>query len=164
MGGRTKENKAMIRSEAPVDMGLLVQDAAQMVRGSLDLLRKEYAEFQAAGKGVPFKFTETLGGVTDALNTLTLAHARYTKTQKEWADKLSPEEKLANLRAFLLDLYTRQPEVVVRWLTETITAVNNAGDSTKAEWNQRKHRVSVDELLDNDELIDDTDKDVTGGW
>lgn len=141
--------RAQARIEAPVDIGLLLQRTAKMTEGLLDLLQADYVEFQAKKAGVPRGFVENLQGLTKTLNDLTLAHARYRKTEDEWAEKLSPEQKLEQLQGYLLHLYKDRPEFVANWIDRTVKLVNRAGDTTAAHRGRTIKAVrTTDDRLD----------------
>lgn len=132
MPSAEQTRRAEARIEAPVDIGLLLQRTARMTEGLLDLLQADYVEFQSKKAGVPKGFLDNLQGLTKTLNDLTLAHSRYRKTEAEWSDQLSTEEKLTNLQDFLLSVFKDSPQRIVDWMARTALLLNRAGDTTLA--------------------------------
>jgi hypothetical protein len=142
MGGKSPENKATARVKAPADLGLLIQRATALTEGALDLLEADYVEFQANGRGVPKGFMDQLQSAVESLNSLSLSYQRFRKTEDEWAGRLSTEEKMDQMQAFLMAVYKETPEIVVKWLRSTTTLVNRAGDTVRNDaWSARMNRV-----------------------
>lgn len=126
MAGTKEFKAAQARIEQPADPGLMLQRLMRLSEGALDQLEAEVVEFQAEKKGLPRGYLENLASAAKLLNDVTLAHARYRKSEKEWADNLSNEEKLEGTRAFLLALHKDQPDLVRKWLSTTALEVNHA--------------------------------------
>lgn len=149
MGGPPREEtKARARINQPVDIGGLIQRTARMAEGTLDLLEVEYVQFQAEKRGVPKKFVSDIEGVSKMLNELTLAHARYRKAEDEWAQAMTPEQKLEATRGFLLALHKDQPDLVRKWLSTTATAVNHATAATIGVVKERVRQPTDQEVFE----------------
>jgi hypothetical protein len=126
------EKRAEARVEAPADIGLMIDETASMTRGLLDLLKQDFKEFRVKEGGVPRGFEERLTKVANLLDALTLSKARFMKAEKEWTERMTPEEKLESVITFAVALYVDQPDAVSKWAQRLLQALQAAGDSTKA--------------------------------
>lgn len=117
---------------SPSDVGVLIRRTISMTEGLLDLLEAEYIEFKGKGwAAVPKGFETKLSQVAGLLQDLTLSYARFRKSEGEWMDSLSPEEKLDATAEFALSLFKDRPDYVTQWVQKLINRINRAGDTTK---------------------------------
>lgn len=148
--------RASARMRAPVDIGEQIQRTARLQEALLDCLEDEAKAFLAAKPGgvgslLPKGFEGRLREAADTLNALTLAHSRYTKSEDEWASRLTPDQKFEHLGMFALSQYKERPDYVANWVENLVMSLNHAGDTTRILATKRVNaRLTVDEVQDRE--------------
>jgi len=153
------EKRAEKRVRTSSDIGLMIERTMSMANGNLDLLENEYVEFQSQGKGEPKNFAKRLTEIANLLDALTLSYARFKKAEKEWANSMSPEQKLEATAEFAVAMYKERPDFVTRWLNALIRSIQGAGDSTRLAADEvprpARKNMTMDDVLDAAEPSDD---------
>lgn len=101
-----------------VDVDITFQRCMQMCEYLLDRMDEEINHSDGF-VGVPDGFPGNLRELSSAMNTLSMAHARWLKANEEMYENLSEDEKLKALQQWLVALYGSHPTVVSEWLSET---------------------------------------------
>lgn len=137
----------------------MIERTMSMANANLDQLEQEHIEFASQGKGEPKNFAKRLTEIANLLDALTLSYARFKKAEREWANAMSPEEKLEATGEFAVALYKDRPEFVTRWLNGLIRSIRGVGDATRMAADEvprpsRQH-MTMDDIIDEAAPADD---------
>jgi hypothetical protein len=130
---RKSKPSAEARLGAPADAGVQVQRLIVLLEQFIDDLEERFAEIlrtkDRSGQG---DLVDDMGRAAQLAEKLTLAFARFRKSEKEWVDNMSVEEQMDAARQAILKLYKDRPEFVLDWLRKTYEAVNSARETLLA--------------------------------
>lgn len=111
-----------------VDMDLQFRRAQQFVDWLMDRMEAEINGSELF-TGVPAGFAGHVRELSSAMNTLSLAHARWLKANEELYERLSDDEKLAALGDWIPALYLRHPEIVTKWMKDVAQRIVDTSKS-----------------------------------
>ena len=108
------------------DLSLIIERSIDLAKHQLTILEEQAEEFRER-REIPKGWAREFQDLTKSLNDLSMSHSRYTKAQKDWLERLSPEEKLAATKNALIALANDRPGLVRDFLDE----LQNALDDTR---------------------------------
>ncbi len=129
-----------------VDLDLIFRRAEQFVEYMMDRMETEINGSDGF-EGVPAKFGSQLRDLSSALNTLSLSHARWLKANEEMYERLSDDEKLAALKAYIPALYLRHPQIVKDWMRDVALAIQETNKSRPVPKGGVLHESAVEEVV-----------------
>lgn len=104
----------MHRKDDRADPGHLLRRLVSLHENTLTTLEASYEEFRGRGM-LPAKLTDDLIKLSKSMNETTLAWTRYQKSEKEWADKQTPEARLEWILDWAVALHRERPDLVMSW-------------------------------------------------
>lgn len=125
-----KKPNVEARLGSTADAGVQVQRLIVLLEQFIDDLEDRFATIlRTKDRSEQRELISDIEAAAHLAEKLTLAFARFRKSEKEWADKMSVEEQMEAAQQAILRLYKDRPDFVMHWLRKTAELVNDARDT-----------------------------------
>lgn len=125
------------------DLSLIIERSIDLANHQLRVLEKQADEFRKKDE-IPKGWAIEFQALSKTLNDLTLSHARYLKANKDWLDRLTPEEKLTATKNAILALHADRPGLVRDWFDELQASLDDTRSMAERMANLKRAEMSND--------------------